>query len=79
VDGFRLDALNHAMFDPGFADNPPAPEDGKPRTRPYDFQAKVNSMNHPDVVGFVERIAAVCHAAGQPLPWPKSAAMMPIR
>jgi hypothetical protein len=49
------------------------------RTRPYDFQAKVNSMNHPDVVGFVERIAAVCHAAGQPLPWPKSAAMMPIR
>jgi alpha-glucosidase len=30
VDGFRLDALNHAMFDPGFADNPPAPEDGRP-------------------------------------------------
>jgi len=64
VDGFRLDALNHAMFDPGFADNPVAADNGKPRTRPYDFQAKVNSMNHPDVVGFVERIAAVCQAAG---------------
>ena len=64
VDGFRLDALNHAMFDPAFGDNPPAPETGKPRTRPYDFQLKTNSMNHPDVVRFVERIAAVCNAAG---------------
>ncbi len=64
VDGFRLDALNHAMFDPDFTDNPPAPESDKPRTRSYDFQLKTKSMNHPDVVGFVERIAAVCNAAG---------------
>jgi len=59
VDGFRLDALNHSMFDPGFADNPPATGDGL-RTRPFDYQDKVNSQNHPDVVGFVEKIAAVC-------------------
>ncbi|RVU06903.1 DUF3459 domain-containing protein [Novosphingobium umbonatum] len=64
VDGFRIDALNHAMFDPDFADNPPAPDTGKPRTRPYDFQLKTNSMNHPDVVGFIEEIAAVCRQAG---------------
>jgi alpha-glucosidase len=60
VDGFRLDALNHSMFDPAFTDNPPAPEDGRPRTRPFDFQQKVNSQNHPDVVLFVEKIAALC-------------------
>jgi len=64
VDGFRLDALNHAMFDPAFGDNPTAPEDGKARTRPYDFQMKINSMNHPDVVGFVERIAQTCAQGG---------------
>jgi len=64
VDGFRLDALNHSMFDPAFGDNPVAPDNGKPRSRSYDFQIKTKSMNHPDVVGFVERIAAVCAAAG---------------
>lgn len=64
VDGFRLDALNHAMFDPALTDNPPAPANGKRRTRPFDFQAKVNSQNHPAVTGFVERIAAVCAQHG---------------
>lgn len=64
VDGFRLDALNHAMFDPAFTDNPPAPDDGTPRTRPFDYQAKVHSQNHPGVVGFVERIRAACDAFG---------------
>jgi alpha-glucosidase len=49
VDGFRLDALNHSMFDPALTDNPPRPR-RRPRTRPLRFQAKVNSQNHPDVV-----------------------------
>ena len=62
VDGFRFDALNHAMFDPKLRDNPVAPprENGAPRSRSYDFQRQTHSMGHPDVVGFVERIAAVC-------------------
>ncbi|WP_420382759.1 alpha-amylase family glycosyl hydrolase [Novosphingobium sp.] len=63
VDGFRFDALNHAMFDPDFTDNPPATDD-KPRTRPFDFQIKQHSQGHPDVVGFVERIRSVCDEFG---------------
>jgi alpha-glucosidase len=63
VDGFRFDALNHSMFDPAFTDNPPASHD-RPRTRSYDFQDKVNSMNHPDVVGFIERIRQTCDDYG---------------
>ena len=64
VDGFRLDALNHAMHDPQLRDNPPAPDDGRVRTRPFDFQTKLYSQSHPDMVGFIERIRAVCDAYG---------------
>ena len=66
VDGFRFDALNHAMFDPALRNNPPAPPraDGKPRTRSYDFQRQTRSQGHPAIVAFVEAIAAVCHAGG---------------
>lgn len=64
VDGFRLDALNHAMHDPLLRDNPPAPDDGKPRTRPFDYQIRRYSQSHPDVVGFVERIRALTDRYG---------------
>ena len=64
VDGFRLDALNHAMHDPRLRDNPPAPADGKPRTRPFDYQIRRYNQSHPDVVGFVERIRALCDRYG---------------
>lgn len=63
VDGFRFDALNHAMFDPAMRDNPPAAHPG-PRTRPFDYQDKVHSQNDPGVVPFIERIRAVCDQAG---------------
>jgi len=63
VDGFRFDALNHAMFDPQFRDNPPATHPG-PRTRPFDYQDKVHSQNDPGVVPFIEAIRAVCDKAG---------------
>lgn len=59
VDGFRLDALNFAMHDPALTDNPPAPDDGKPRTRPFDFQLHRHNQSHPDIPGFIERIRAV--------------------
>ena len=64
VDGFRLDALNHAMHDPLLRDNPPAPDDGRLRTRPFDFQTKLYSQSHPHVVGFIERIRALCDEYG---------------
>ena len=63
VDGFRFDALNHSMFDPALRDNPPV-TDNRPRTRPYDFQVKKFSQNHPAVVDFVERIRRVCDEYG---------------
>ena len=62
VDGFRLDALNHAMHDPMLRDNPPAPDTGKVRTRPFDFQKY--SQSHPDMIGFIERLRAVCNEFG---------------
>lgn len=64
VDGFRLDALNHCMADPGLRDNPPAPDNGKLRTRPFDFQDRRFSQSHPGVVAFIERIRAVCDEYG---------------
>ena len=59
VDGFRLDALNFAMHDPLLRDNPAAPDDGKPRTRPFDFQQHIYNQSHPDIPGFIERIRAL--------------------
>ncbi|WP_100866815.1 alpha-amylase family glycosyl hydrolase [Novosphingobium kunmingense] len=56
VDGFRLDALNFAMHDPALTDNPPAPDDGKPRTRPFDFQLRKFNQSHADIPAFIERI-----------------------
>ena len=64
VDGFRFDALNHAMFDPALRDNGIAPDDGGPRGRPFDYQDRRRSQNHPGVVAFIERIRAVCDECG---------------
>ena len=64
VDGFRLDALNHAMHDPLLRDNPPAPDDGRLRTRPFDFQTKLYSQSHPDMIHVIEKIRALCDEYG---------------
>ncbi|WP_313808920.1 alpha-glucosidase family protein [Sphingobium sp.] len=59
VDGFRIDAINHSMHDPKLRDNPPAPDDGKVRTRPFDFQIKKYSQSHPDIKLFLEKVRQV--------------------
>jgi len=64
VDGFRLDALNHGMVDPKLRDNPPAPDTGKPRTRPFDFQLKKYSQSQPGMIKFAERLRALCDRYG---------------
>ncbi|MCW1383466.1 alpha-amylase family glycosyl hydrolase [Novosphingobium sp. KCTC 2891] len=64
VDGFRIDALNFLMHDPTLRDNPPAPEDGRRRTRPFDYQLKIYNQSHPDIVKFIERIRALCDDYG---------------
>jgi alpha-glucosidase len=59
VDGFRVDAINFAMHDPELKDNPPAPAGNGLRTRPFDFQLKVNNQSHPDIPGFIQRVRAL--------------------
>ena len=59
VDGFRLDAINHAMGRADLKDNPPAPPSNKPRTRSFDFQLKAHSQDQPEMLPFVERIRAL--------------------
>ncbi|HUD30565.1 MAG TPA: alpha-amylase family glycosyl hydrolase, partial [Novosphingobium sp.] len=59
VSGFRIDALNHSMHDPLLRDNPPAPDDGRVRTRPYDYQLQRHNQSHRDILGFIERLQAL--------------------
>ena len=59
VDGFRLDAINFMMHDPALTDNPPAPDDGTPRTRPFDFQLHQYNQSHADIPAFLERVRAL--------------------
>lgn len=59
VDGFRVDAINFAMHDPLLRDNPPAPDDGRPRTRPFDFQQRLYNQSHPDIPRFIRRLREV--------------------
>lgn len=64
VDGFRLDAINFAMHDPGLTDNPPALDDGQPRTRPFDFQQHIHNQSHPDILPFLRRLRALLDRDG---------------
>ncbi|WP_294258949.1 alpha-amylase family glycosyl hydrolase [uncultured Sphingomonas sp.] len=56
VDGFRLDAINFTMHDPELRDNPPAPDTGLPRTRPFDFQQHVYNQSHADIPLLLEKL-----------------------
>lgn len=64
VDGFRLDAINYVMHDPALRDNPAAPEDGRPRTRPCDFQLPVYNKSHAEIPRFIERIRKLTDTRG---------------
>ena len=56
VDGFRLDAINYAMHDPQLRDNPPAAANGRPFTRPVDYQQPLYNKSQSDMLRFLERI-----------------------
>lgn len=64
VDGFRLDALNFLMHDATLRDNPPAPDDGRRKTRPFDYQLKIYNQSHPDIIGFIQRVRRLCDEYG---------------
>jgi alpha-glucosidase len=63
VDGFRLDAVNFSMHNPALTDNPVNPVLG-PRTRSFDFQLKQHNQSHPDIIPFLERLAAIIRSYG---------------
>ncbi|MFN7055557.1 alpha-glucosidase [Hyphomonas sp.] len=64
VDGFRLDAINFAMFDPDFRDNPAWPAEGRKITRPFDLQRTVHNQSHADIPLFLERVRALADGYG---------------
>lgn len=64
VDGFRLDAINFAMFDPQFRDNPPWPPEGRKITRPFDLQHHIHNQSHPGIAIFMERVRALADTYG---------------
>ncbi len=64
VDGFRLDAINYAMHDVLLRDNPPAPENGRQRVRPADFQQPLYNKSHGDLPRFIERVRKVADDYG---------------
>ena len=59
VDGFRFDAVNFAMHDPEFRDNPAWPRDGRVISRPFDLQHHVYNQSHSDIPLFLERVREV--------------------
>ncbi|MDB5676699.1 MAG: alpha-glucosidase, partial [Sphingomonas bacterium] len=59
-----LDAITCAMHDPALRDNPPAPDTGAPRTRPFDFQHNIHNQRHPNLPAFLERLRALTDAYG---------------
>jgi alpha-glucosidase len=56
VDGFRLDAINFAMHDRAFRDNPPWPPAGRTISRPFDLQRRTFNQSQPEVPEFLERV-----------------------
>ena len=64
VDGFRLDAIDYTMHDPGLRDNPARPADDKVRTRPVDFQEPRYNKGHTNIVTFIERVRALTESYG---------------
>ena len=65
VDGFRLDAINYAMHDPSLRDNPPAIPNGRPLTRPVDYQQPRYNKSYPDVPRFLERLRRLADEYGE--------------
>lgn len=64
VDGFRLDAINYAMYNTALTDNPPLPPNIGARTRPFDFQSHVHNQSQPEILPLLERLRARSEARG---------------
>lgn len=60
VDGFRLDAINHAFHNRSLADNPPRPqeldENGLPPVNTYLYQWHIHDKSQPENLVFLQRV-----------------------
>ncbi|HEX3538434.1 MAG TPA: alpha-glucosidase [Stellaceae bacterium] len=57
IDGFRLDAVDFLLHDPGLRDNPPEPPpDGNIPAKLFGLQRHVHDMLHPDIAAILRRI-----------------------
>ncbi len=60
VDGFRLDAVDFMVHDPGLRDNPPRPPAGGVMpVKPFGLQRHDHDMAHPDTLAVMRRIRAL--------------------
>ena len=64
IDGFRLDALNFALFDPEFRDNPPKQRRPDVVSRPFDLQEHIYNQSHPDLPAFLRRLRSLMDEYG---------------
>ncbi|HEX4027433.1 MAG TPA: alpha-glucosidase [Rhizomicrobium sp.] len=64
VDGFRLDAINFAMHDPGLADNPPVLDADAVRRRPFDYQHHLHNQSQPELISFIESLSKIVSGFG---------------
>ena len=56
VDLLRFDAVNFAMHDPDYRDNPAWPSDDRVISRPFDLQHRVCNQPHSYIPSFLERV-----------------------
>ncbi|WP_346837639.1 alpha-glucosidase [Microbulbifer sp. SAOS-129_SWC] len=60
VDGFRLDAINHAFHNRSLQDNPPRPveldENGLPPVNTYQYQWHIHDKSQPENLVFLQRV-----------------------
>lgn len=60
VDGFRLDAINHAFHNRSLQDNPPRPvkldKHGLPPVNSYEYQWHVHDKSQPENLEFLQRV-----------------------
>ena len=64
VDGFRLDAINFAMHDPSFADNPAVLGEDAVKRRPFDYQHHLHNQSQLALIPFLENLAKVVQGFG---------------
>ncbi|MBY6191685.1 alpha-glucosidase [Microbulbifer agarilyticus] len=63
VDGFRLDAINHAFHNQSLQDNPGRPvkldENGLPPVNSYEYQWHIHDKSQPENLVFLQRVRAL--------------------